>query len=171
MARVDSGPRSRHEGRAREAHVTQPRYELTTVGSRSATLLKRGLKDSRLLAPRLKAWAEKHCDRRAPEYVYVYEIKSDPRFWKIGYTRNLSTRLRTVATSQPFAIEVLAEVPVRNGTGAEYALHCEFAEYWAVGEWFLVDDARYEEARASVAALPGLEMPEPITLKIAGYTF
>lgn len=68
----------------------------------------------------------------APGLVYVIAI---PGFIKIGFTsREVSKRMANIQTSSPHRIELLATMP---GTRAlETALHLQFADLSAHGEWF-----------------------------------
>ena len=78
---------------------------------------------------------------------YVYFIKSVDKV-KIGFTADLSKRLKQFKTGSSNPINVLAVVPGTQDTEAYF--HSMFADYRVNGEWF-----RYEgDLKRFTAAMP-----------------
>lgn len=63
----------------------------------------------------------------------VYFAKSG-RYVKIGFTKNLKSRMSSLGTSCPEGIEILATVP--GGIELETIIHAKLAEHRSKREWF-----------------------------------
>lgn len=76
---------------------------------------------------------------------WVYVIGSpNMNIVKIGWTTNLSKRIRTIRTMSPVSLEILWSTPACDGM--EYGLHGYFAAMRSHGEWFRFEDEDAVEA-------------------------
>lgn len=92
----------------------------------------------------MRRLAERHHVRTEMDDIcYFIGSKNGPI--KIGYTRDLNKRLRTMQTSYPFKLEVLATTT--GGQIAEARYHQRFADYRLEGEWFTPCQAIRSEIR------------------------
>jgi hypothetical protein len=64
----------------------------------------------------------------------VYFISAESDLIKIGYTTNLSARLRSLRTAHPNELRILLAIP--GSRDDERELHRRFAEYRVGREWF-----------------------------------
>lgn len=69
---------------------------------------------------------------------YVYVLKAGP-YYKIGLTKYLDTRIKTLRVQLPWPVEVVAAYPCLDHFKAESQLHQEFSKYRENGEWFCLD--------------------------------
>ncbi|MET9263689.1 GIY-YIG nuclease family protein [Amycolatopsis sp. NPDC004079] len=69
----------------------------------------------------------------AKGFVYVIAQAGTSRV-KIGYARDVTSRLKNLQTSNPYQLEVLWHT--RGNRSLEDALHRRFAKYRTQGEWF-----------------------------------
>lgn len=69
----------------------------------------------------------------AKGFVYVIAQVGTSRV-KIGYTRNVASRLKTLQTSNPYKLEVLWQTA--GDMRLEETLHRRFAKHRTQGEWF-----------------------------------
>lgn len=77
--------------------------------------------------------AERHHVRTLMDDIcYFIGSKNGPV--KIGWTRDVKKRLRTLQTAHPFKLEILATTA--GGEIAEARYHAKFADYRLEGEWF-----------------------------------
>ncbi len=70
-------------------------------------------------------------------WCYVYFVRSG-NVVKIGTTEEPAARFRTLQTSHPSPLEMLAAVPAH--AALEQAIHARFASLRQTGEWFALDD-------------------------------
>ncbi len=70
---------------------------------------------------------------RPDGYVYVLQAGE---FYKIGRTKHLAGRIKTLAIQLPFPARVIHAMPCDGMVEAERWLHGVFADYRANGEWF-----------------------------------
>jgi hypothetical protein len=68
----------------------------------------------------------------------VYVLKVGDRY-KIGRTENLTSRLRSIQTSNPKAIEVVHTIESEDFAAIEKAIHRKFKDQRVRGEWFKLD--------------------------------
>jgi hypothetical protein len=71
-------------------------------------------------------------ERKLDEEI-VYFVRCDERI-KIGYTRNIGSRLAQFRTSNSKPVELLLTIP--GGREEERIFHAQFARYRMQGEWF-----------------------------------
>lgn len=79
----------------------------------------------------------------APSWVY-FVFNKDSNAIKIGIAKNVKNRLRSLQTSSPAKLELLATIKRENSRTAkelEKFLHDKFSSFWITGEWF---EAQYE---------------------------
>lgn len=72
-----------------------------------------------------------------PGYVYVIQGQD---YYKIGYTNQLATRVRTMAVKAPFPLHVRLLIPTADMVQLEGILHTRFATQRTQGEWFLLTE-------------------------------
>lgn len=83
--------------------------------------------------------------RRKPKKPgYVYLIRADNGYYKIGRTVNPAARLETLEVRLPFPIEALHIVSCQDMTGTEKELHAKFQDKRKDGEWFALTDEDVE---------------------------
>lgn len=70
---------------------------------------------------------------------YVYLLTAGP-YTKIGRSESPDNRIETLKIQLPFPVEVAAVFPCSNHAAVEKALHTEFSDYRANGEWFQLPD-------------------------------
>ena len=76
--------------------------------------------------------------RSGPDgFVYVLNAGS---FYKIGRTRRLDKRIKTLEIQLPWPVTVVAAIPCEDATKAERYLHGVFSKYRSNGEWFQLPD-------------------------------
>lgn len=78
--------------------------------------------------------------RRVDRPGYVYILKSNNGYHKIGRTKNIDKRLVGIARDYPVHITALHYFPCRDCVGAELRLHRRFADCRLQGEWFDLSD-------------------------------
>lgn len=86
---------------------------------------------------------------------FVYLIRAGCRY-KIGYSTNIETRIRTFNTANSVPCQIIAIAP--GDSRLEKQLHKDFSKYRIHGEWFLATDQilnRFEQLINSVIFLPG----------------
>lgn len=88
--------------------------------------------------------AERHHVRTLADNI-CYFIGSQTGPIKIGWTRDVKKRLRTLQTGHPFKLEILATTT--GGEIAEARYHVKFADYRLKGEWFTPCQAIRSEIR------------------------
>lgn len=66
---------------------------------------------------------------------FVYILRAG-EFVKIGRSRRLDNRIKTLKIQLPFPVEVLNAFPCENAAKSERHLHEFFAKYRVNGEWF-----------------------------------
>lgn len=71
---------------------------------------------------------------------YVYVVKSDRGFYKIGRTINPENRRRTFEVKLPFEVEYLALIKAFDMVELEKLLHRRFSKKRVNGEWFMLDE-------------------------------
>lgn len=72
--------------------------------------------------------------RNGPGHIYL--LRADTGHYKIGYTKDLSSRMKAFGLQLPFKIELIHTIRVSNMHGAETILHDHFAHCRVNGEWF-----------------------------------
>lgn len=68
--------------------------------------------------------------------VYMLSIFADRHYIKVGYSKNLKTRLNAIYSSMPFRLWIGLHWPVQSMKSAERDLHELLAPWWVAGEWF-----------------------------------
>lgn len=70
--------------------------------------------------------------------MYVYLLRAF-KWYKIGRTRKLTSRVKALRTEPPFEIELIHLIECDNSWRAEKILHGIFSEKRVKGEWFALD--------------------------------
>jgi len=68
-------------------------------------------------------------------YVYIIKMK-DFKIYKIGKSSSLYHRLKSLQTSSPFDLDLLAYSEYKNIDKQESMLHERFEKYHIRGEWY-----------------------------------
>lgn len=71
-----------------------------------------------------------------PASGYVYCLSDQLGHYKIGYSRQLNSRIKQLSTQPPFSIELIAAHLVYDMRQYEAALHWVFQQKRLRGEWF-----------------------------------
>lgn len=82
---------------------------------------------------------------------FVYLLKSDKGFWKIGRTQDPESRGKTFGIQLPFEVEFECLIKTENMLATETELHEKFAGKRTNGEWFDLspDDVAYIKGLAT----------------------
>jgi len=75
---------------------------------------------------------------------FVYVIKSDSGFYKIGKSVNAQKRIEELGVKLPFPIEPIHIIESNDYTRAEMYFHQKFADKRGNGEWFALTDEDIE---------------------------
>lgn len=70
---------------------------------------------------------------------YVYIVKTDDNFYKVGITNNVKNRIRGLQTSNPKKLELVGSFYSKDYQGLESHLHGKFDKHRRSGEWFELD--------------------------------
>lgn len=71
---------------------------------------------------------------------YVYLLKGDRGFYKIGRAKNPKDRMKTFGVTLPFDVEFECVIKASNMYELEAALHRYFVDKRGEGEWFSLSD-------------------------------
>ena len=78
-------------------------------------------------------------DARSPRFGYVYILKSQDGYYKIGKSVTPEVRIKSLGVVLPFAIEPIHLIKAADYSSAEIMLHKKYAEQRVRGEWFALD--------------------------------
>lgn len=67
---------------------------------------------------------------------YIYAIKSDDGYYKIGRSSNPKRRLKSLSVGNPNELTLVASSPVVEAQRREKDIHEQFGEWRVRGEWF-----------------------------------
>lgn len=76
--------------------------------------------------------------RRIDGYVYI--LRSDSGYWKIGRAKNPANRLKTFTVKLPFVVNYEMVIPSTDYAALEQELHARFDYCRVNGEWFELTD-------------------------------
>lgn len=93
---------------------------------------------------------------------FVYALCSGS-YYKIGRTKQLSQRVKTLQIQLPFPVEVAWAAPCIDNVASERFLHAALSEYRANGEWFELspDKAKWLKSIQILAMDPHPLVPDP----------
>jgi len=91
-----------------------------------------------------------------PSEELVYLIQGGP-YHKIGRTKNLKKRIKTLQTGHPYQLQMIKTWTVPNSTQAETSLHHKFISLKIHGDWFNLEITDVQE-------LLGMDVIEVINL-------
>lgn len=74
---------------------------------------------------------------------FVYVLRSD-RYYKIGRTRNVESRIGTISLQMPFPVELIKVFNTDDSIWLEKLFHVFLNKTRMNGEWFLLSDADIE---------------------------
>lgn len=97
---------------------------------------------------------------------YVYLMRINDEYCKIGYARDVRERAAALQTGTPYKIETLHMIASHYAPRLEALIQNNFAEKWITGEWFNLDQSDIDTIRAiespvTLADLDRLEGIEP----------
>jgi hypothetical protein len=81
----------------------------------------------------------RHASIRPDGFVYVLEAGP---YYKIGRTRTLTTRIKTLNIQLPFPVTCIAAFPCEETSRSEAELHEQFEKHRVNGEWFTLPDRK-----------------------------
>jgi hypothetical protein len=81
----------------------------------------------------------RHASIRPDGFVYVLEAGP---YYKIGRTRTLTTRIKTLNIQLPFPVTCIAAFPCEEASRSEAELHERFEKHRVNGEWFTLPDTK-----------------------------
>jgi hypothetical protein len=76
---------------------------------------------------------------------YLYLIKCNDRFYKIGKATNMQERMSQLQTGNPYKLCLIAAYGFPNATVVERCLHQRFVNARTNGEWFGLSDKDLED--------------------------
>jgi hypothetical protein len=76
---------------------------------------------------------------------FIYLIRAENGYVKIGITRNIDNRLKTLETASPLQLELLKSKHVRNAPAIDRRLHKLYQDKRKRFEWFDLDDQEIKE--------------------------
>jgi Meiotically up-regulated gene 113 len=85
---------------------------------------------------------------------FVYLIRCGP-YYKIGRTKDLSTRIPQLAIQLPHPLLIVHTIPTDNPIELETELHDQFSEKRLNGEWFALDRDDVEEITGLAEMIAG----------------
>lgn len=80
-------------------------------------------------------------------FVYIIKETGLGRFYKIGRTTAIVSRLSTLETAMPYPMEIVDIYPCRRFAELETALHRRYADKRHRNEWFELDDSDLQTIR------------------------
>jgi hypothetical protein len=90
-------------------------------------------------------------------YVVYFTDTAGVRFFKIGLSRSLASRLETHQGSLPFDLHLACAYYATDVLAEERALHCRFADKRVRGEWFHLSAADLREVALGSLLMPPTE--------------
>lgn len=96
---------------------------------------------------------------------YVYLLKNENDFYKVGVASNVLKRLTTIQTSNPYLVEVVTSKLVKDPMVVELNIHSKLKEYRTNGgtEWFKLTPEQALEICIMIARNPDLDFTKEIT--------
>jgi hypothetical protein len=88
---------------------------------------------------------ERRSNQARPGFIYV--IRCGP-YYKIGLSKQLDRRIKTLSIQLPHPVEVVMTAPVGNMYRHEQELHSVFSDRRMNGEWFQLSEQDLETIRA-----------------------
>ena len=91
-------------------------------------------------------WMDVLSKPRAPRskgfgWVYILHMYANGQHYhKIGHTKHRRSRYDAINIASPLQVDIVAEVPVDDRLGVEWAMHHELASRRVTGEWFDLGD-------------------------------
>jgi hypothetical protein len=76
---------------------------------------------------------------------FVYLVRSAVGLYKIGRSRSVIDRFRSICTASPVAVELIHFISCDDRISAEAQLHKRFNDVRRRGEWFELDDGQIRE--------------------------
>lgn len=101
-------------------------------------------RDYREILTTVKAFYDELLSHYNPGYVYL--LQAGP-YYKIGLTRNLDQRVKTLSTLPPFDLELVCAIRTGDMYTLERELHQRFKGKRKNGEWFELDPNDVEYIR------------------------
>ena len=95
-----------------------------------------------LLGPTDKPTEKREPKRR--DYGFVYLLKADNGFYKIGRTKSLDDRIKQLEIASPHELELILVIETDNCRNIEESLHLRFDDKRSRGEWFELSEADVE---------------------------
>jgi hypothetical protein len=83
---------------------------------------------------------------------YVYLLSSDNGAYKIGRTKNLKNRTKTLGVQLPFKTEVVVTIATSDMHSLEAQLHQQYAGKRVNGEWFTLSPEDVEHIKSLAGA-------------------
>lgn len=75
----------------------------------------------------------------SPHVGYVYLLKPvGHNVYKIGCTTDLERRMKTFQRERSYPLEYVASIFVDDCEGLESGFHKKYAQYYLIGEWFVL---------------------------------
>lgn len=80
--------------------------------------------------------------KETPSIGFVYLVQADGEHYKIGSTKNLNSRMKSLQTSSPNDIELIYSTKAEDYVELEFNIHAELTKLGKSirGEWFELDD-------------------------------
>jgi len=82
--------------------------------------------------------------RLKEDYGFVYLLRADNGYYKIGRTISLDDRIKQLKIASPCELELILAIETDECRELEESLHCLFDDKRATGEWFELIEADVE---------------------------
>lgn len=120
-------------------------------------LLKLFIQDNKIQVDGNRAWRAERQANNLPKGKdkngYVYLLKTDKGFWKIGRSKTPDGRKKTFGVTLPFDVEFECLIKTSDMWLLESKLHAQYASKRIDGEWFKLDtdDVEYIKSLAGAS--------------------
>lgn len=83
--------------------------------------------------------------RKVPGRVYL--LKADNGLYKIGYSKNVQTRIKQIQKNTPHSIEIVCSIKTDDVRTLEAKLHDKYQAALTKYEWFLLSPQQVDEIK------------------------
>jgi hypothetical protein len=108
---------------------------------------------TKILNKEQKDWYDKDINHN--EYFYILK-KPDTNRYKLGYTRNIKSRIRQLQTGSDEKIQCVASFKFFSQVArpVESLIKIKYSSYKTIGEWFELTDSKLQELMNYICELP-----------------
>lgn len=100
--------------------------------------------------PAIKYQEYPNSDCKNKKYIYI--VKADI-YTKIGITNNIANRMCSIQTCNPFVVELIFALEIKDALATEQKIHLSLNEYNVLGEWFKLEHKQISDIISSLLLL------------------